>query len=318
MLNDVILFSLSANKSLTLEVAKHLKAPIGKVEIEHFADGEVMVRSLESVRGKSVYVIQSTSNPVNERIMELLVFIDGLKSANARHVNVVIPYYGYSRQDRIARPGEPISAKLIAKLLDTVGVHRIITIDLHTPQIQGFFSCPADVISPISYFGKYYQEKLEKEHIPFSDVVIVSPDHGSSHRARDLATLIPGSSIAIVDKRRPAPNKAEVVNIVGDVKGKCCIIIDDIIDTGGTILAATSKLLEKEANHVFVAATHGIFSNNAIELFKESRVEDIVITNSVEKDVSGVNVISIANAIAEVIENTELGLPIRDDLLSYY
>lgn len=318
MLEDIILFNLSANKKLTEEVSTILNAPIGRVELQHFADGEIMARSLDSVRGKSVYVIQSTSEPVNERIMELLVFIDGLKSANAKHVNVVIPYYGYCRQDRIARPGEPITAKLIAKLLDTVGVHRIITIDLHTPQTQGFFGCPADVLAAIPFFGKYYEKKLKELGVDFKDVVIVSPDHGSSHRARDLATNIPGSSLAIVDKRRPAPNKAEVMNIVGDVNGKCCIIIDDIVDTGGTILAATDKLIEKGASRVLVAATHGLFSKNSLPKFQKSPIEDIVVTNSIEIDRPGVNVISIAEAIAEVIDHTEQGLPIRDDILSFY
>lgn len=318
MIEKCIIFNLSANPLLTKKITEHLDMPIGSVDLTHFADGEIMARSLDSVRGKSVYIVQSMSPPSSEKIMELLIFIDGLKKAKAKEINLVSPYYGYSRQDRIARPREPISARLIADLLNTVGVSHVITFDLHTPQIQGFFSCPVDNLSPTHLFAKYYSEKLKQLKIESKDVVVVSPDHGSVHRGRDLASSLPNSQLAIVDKRRPSPNEAEVVSIVGDVKNKVCIIIDDIIDTGKTIKASTNHLFKAGASQVLVAATHGIFSNDAISLLLEAGVSDIVVTNSIEKEIDGVNIISIAEVIAQVIELNEEGLSLPPELLAFY
>lgn len=318
MLEKIILFNLSSNPELVKKIANYLHLSVGRVELMHFSDGEVMARSLDSVRGKSVYIIQSTCSPASERIMELLVFIDGIKKANARDINVVIPYYGYSRQDRIARPREPISARLVADLLRTVGVSHLITVDLHTPQIQGFFSCPVDNLSTIHLFAKYYTKKLKQLKIDPSRVVVVSPDHGSAHRGRDLATALPNSQLAIVDKRRPSPNEAEVVNIVGDVQGKTCIIIDDIIDTGGTIVASAKELYAKGAREILVAASHGVFSRNNVEAMKTAGISDIVVTDSIEKSISGVNVISISEVLSHVITHNESGTSLPPEYLAFY
>ena len=318
MNQNVVLFKLTANPSLAEEVAKHLGIELSQSEVRHFADGEVLARPLESVRGKTVYIIQSTATPVSERIMELLVFIDGLKNAKAKEINLVVPYYGFSRQDRIAKAGEPISAKLVANLYTNAGVDHIITMDLHTPQIQGFFSCPVDDLSPTSLFGEYFRKSLQKLGIPSEKVTVVSPDHGSLHRARDLASEIPNSSLAIVDKRRPAPNTAEVVNVIGHIKGQTCIIIDDIIDTAGTVAASAKALFAKGATAVMVGGTHGVLSGNAIERMKEAGISDIVITNSIEKDADGINVISIAPMIAGLIKATEEGGEVPDSWMNFY
>ncbi len=313
MKNNVLLFALSANKNLTKEVGEKLSLPIGEVEINHFADREIMVRSLTPVRGKTVYVIQSTCAPGAENLIELLLFIDGIKRANAKEINVIIPYFGYSRQDRIAKPGEPISAKLISNLLTTAGVNRIISIELHTSQIQGFFSCPVDDLSSIKLFGNFFNQFLKDNSIPSNKVSIVSPDHGSINRARDLATLIPNSSLVIVDKRRPEVNKAEVINIVGDVKGQCCIILDDIIDTAGTAIASSKMLYSKGAKDVFFAATHAVLSKDSINKIKKAGIKHIVVTNTIEREKDDmIHVISVADMIAKVIDQTENGLPIDD------
>ncbi len=318
-LDNVTLFSLTANRSLAQEVADILNIPLSKSEVTHFADGEVLARPLSNVRGKTVYVVQSTASPVSERLMELLIFIDGLRNAKAKEINLVIPYYGFSRQDRVARSGEPITAKLVANLLETVGVNRIITMDLHTPQIQGFFSCPVDDLSPICLFGEYYRNLLSKKGLRTEDCCVVSPDHGSAHRARDLASEIPNSNMAIIDKRRPAPNVAEVINVVGEVKGKHCIIVDDIIDTAGTVLASASALYEKGAKSVYIGGTHGVFSQNALQKLHEGRIDDIVVTNSIERTYpDDVSVISIAPMIAGVIKATENGETVPDSWMAFY
>ncbi len=318
MLEKIILFNLSSNPELVRKIANLLRLSVGHVELMHFSDGEVMARSLDSVRGKSVYIIQSTCSPASERLMELLVFIDGIKKASAKDINVIIPYYGYSRQDRIARPREPISARLVADLLQTVGVSHLITFDLHTPQIQGFFSCPVDNLSTIHLFAKYYTKKLKQLKIDPSEVVVVSPDHGSAHRGRDLATALPNSQLAIVDKRRPSPNEAEVVNIVGDVQGKTCIIIDDIIDTGGTIVASANELYAKGAREILVAASHGVFSRNNVEAMKNAGISDIVVTDSIEKSIPGVNVITISEVLSHVITHNESGTSLPPEYLAFY
>jgi ribose-phosphate pyrophosphokinase len=315
---DVLLFKLTANPELANGVAKLLHIPLSPSEVEHFADGEALARPLCSVRGKIVYIIQSTATPVSERLMELLIFIDGLRNAKAKEINLVIPYYGFCRQDRIARSGEPITAKLVANLFETVGVNRIITVDLHTPQIQGFFSCPVDDLSPISFFGAYYRKKLKEMKIPTDKVTVVSPDHGSIHRARDLASELPNSKLAVIDKRRPAPNKAEVVNVVGEVAGQTCIIIDDIIDTAGTVLACAEALLKNGAKSVLVGGTHGVFSSGAAEKLLASSVKDIVITNTIERKIEGIHVISLASMIAGVIKATEEGTGVPDSWMDFY
>ncbi len=315
--SKVLLFKLTANPSLAEEVAQKLKIPLSPSEVDHFADGEALARPLVSVRGKKVYVIQSTSSPVSERLMELLIFIDGLRNAKAEEINLVIPYYGFCRQDRITREGEPITAKLVASLLETAGISRVITMDLHTPQIQGFFSCPVDALSPTDLFAQYYLEKLGKLKIATKEVCVVSPDHGSIHRARGLASKLPDSALAVIDKRRPIPNKAEVVNVVGDVKDKVCIIIDDIIDTAGTVFACADSLLAHGAKKIFVGGTHGIFSKGAADRLLKSKIEDVVITNSIEQNIKGINVISIAPMIAGVIEANEEGHAVPNSWMDF-
>lgn len=320
IMDKLLLFSLTSNKKLAKEVADILKIKLGKVSIEHFADGEVMVRSLENVRGKSIYIIQSTVNPVNERLMELLLFIDSLRNGFAKEITLVIPYMGYARQDRMAKIGEPISARLVADLFNVVGVDHMITIDLHTPQIQGFFDCPVDALSSIPLFANYYRTYLKERKISTRDIVVVSPDHGSAHRARDLASYLPFSSIAIIDKRRPSMNKAEVISVVGDVKNKYAIIIDDIIDTAGTIDAAYKALLKDGAKEIMVAATHGLFSKNALEILNKEKFSDIVISNSIErKEKNNVyHVLSIGPLVAEVISKSEKGEPLDEKNLAFF
>ncbi len=318
-LDNVILFKLTSSPKLAEEISSLSSIPLGEAEVRHFADGEVMARPLSNVRGKTVYVVQSTATPVAERIMELLIFIDGLRNAKAKEINLVIPYYGFSRQDRVARRGEPITAKLVADLLNTVGVNRVITMDLHTPQTQGFFSCPVDDLSPTSLFGDYYRKLFHRLSIPTSKVTVVSPDHGSIHRARDLASELPDSKLAIIDKRRPAPNVAEVSQVVGDVKGQVCLIIDDIIDTAGTTIAC-ADLLEKEgATSLFVGGTHGVLSNHAEEKIRlHPFIQDLCLTNSIEKDIPWVSMISIAPMIAEVIVASEQGTSVPDSWMAFY
>jgi ribose-phosphate pyrophosphokinase len=316
--SKVLLFKLTANPILAEEVAQKLQIQLSPSEVDHFADGEVLARPLCSVRGHVVYVIQSTASPVSERLMELLVFIDGLRNANAKEINLVIPYYGFCRQDRITREGEPITAKLVARILETAGVNLVITMDLHTPQIQGFFSCPVDALSPTDLFAQYYLDKLAELHLATQDVCVVSPDHGSLHRARDLASKLPDSTLAVIDKRRPVPNKAEVVNVVGEVSGKVCIIVDDIIDTAGTVLACADCLFARGAQKVFVGGTHGIFSQGAADRLLKSKIEDIVITNSIEQEIQGIQVISLAPMIAGVIEATEEGKAVPDSWMDFH
>jgi ribose-phosphate pyrophosphokinase len=312
MKDSVVLFKLTSSPKLAQEVADLLHLPLGKSEVNHFADGEFLARATESVRGKTCYVIQSTCNPGSERLLETLIFVDALRNAKAKEINLVVPYFGFSRQDRIARAGEPITARLVADMIDTVGVNRVITVDLHTQQIQGFFSCPVDDISVVPLFGDYYRKKLASLKIKTEDVVVVSPDHGSIHRARDLATELPNSGLAIIDKRRPAPNVAEVVSVVGDVSNKTCIILDDIIDTGGTALGCAEALRARGAKQVMLAGTHAIFSGNCVKKLESAHLSDIVVTNSIEQNSEGVNVISLAPMIAEVIKATEEGRSVPD------
>ncbi|HLG27666.1 MAG TPA: ribose-phosphate pyrophosphokinase, partial [Paenisporosarcina sp.] len=223
------IFSLNSNESLAREIAEEVGLPLGKISVNRFSDGEVQINIEESIRGCDVFIIQSTSSPVNENLMELLIMVDAVKRASARTVNVVLPYYGYARQDRKARAREPITAKLVANLLETAGATRAIVLDLHAPQIQGFFDILIDHLIAVPILSDYFLEK----NIDPSDIVIVSPDHGGVTRARKMADRLK-APIAIIDKRRPRPNVAEVMNIVGNVDGKICILIDDIIDTAGT------------------------------------------------------------------------------------
>jgi len=291
-------FSLSSNPELAKEVAEHIGVPLGKSSVTSFSDGEIQINIEESIRGCDVYIIQSTSAPVNQHLMELLIMVDALKRASAATINVVIPYYGYARQDRKARAREPITAKLVADIIQEAGADRVITLDLHAPQIQGFFNIPVDQLVGVPILGDYWSEKN------LEDVVIVSPDHGGVSRARQLAERLK-APIAIIDKRRPRPNVAEVMNIVGKVDGKTAILIDDMIDTAGTISLAANALIKNGAKEVYACCTHPVLSGPAIERINNSPIKELVVTNSIvlpkEKQIDKVVTLSVAPLISEAI-----------------
>ena len=270
-------------------------------EVNRFSDEEVSISIEESVRGCDVFVIQPTSQPVNEHLMELLIMVDALKRASAKTINLVIPYYGYARQDRKSRSREPITAKLVANLLETAGANRVISLDLHAPQIQGFFDIPIDHLMGVPLLSDYFSEK---EDLNFDEVVVVSPDHGGVTRARKMADRLK-TPIAIIDKRRPKPNVAEVMNIVGEIDGKTAIIIDDIIDTGGTIKLAAQALVDKGAKEVYACCTHPVLSGPAIERIESSIIKELVVTNSIQlaedKKIDKIKELSVGALIAQAI-----------------
>ncbi|SDI71015.1 ribose-phosphate diphosphokinase [Natribacillus halophilus] len=298
-LNDAFrIFTLDANPALTNEVVRHLGCELGKSSVKRFSDGEIQVDIEESVRGCEVYVIQSTSQPGSEHIMELLIMLDALKRASAKKINVVIPYYGYARQDRKARSREPITAKLIANLLETAGATRVIAMDLHASQVQGFFDIPVDQLQGVPIVAGYFKEKQ------LEDVVVVAPDNGGVVRARKMADEM-NAPIAFIDKRRPRPNVAEVMNIVGEFEGKNAIIIDDLIDTAGTITSAANALIENGANAVYACCTHPVLSGPAISRIDGSPIRELVVTNTIElpeeKMIDKITTLSVAPLVAEAI-----------------
>ena len=268
------IFSLSANRPLAEEIAESIGVPLSSCDVLHFADGEINVQINETVRGHNVFVIQPTSNPVNDHLMELLIMCDALKRASAKTINLVIPYYGYSRQDRKSRSRQPISAKLVADLLQTAGADRVIFMDIHAAQIQGFFDIPVDNFLGLPILANYLLDKK------IENAVVVSPDHGGTTRAREMAKVL-DTTIAIIDKRRPEPNKAEVMNIIGNVAGKTCIIIDDMCDTCGTLTAGVQALINAGAEKVYAMCTHGVLSGPAIERINNSAIEELIITNTI-------------------------------------
>ncbi|RKD22800.1 ribose-phosphate pyrophosphokinase [Ammoniphilus oxalaticus] len=291
-------FTCNANPQLAKEIADHIGLPLGNAEVVRFSDGEIQVKLNESVRGADVFIIQSTSAPVNQNLMELLIMVDALKRASAKSINVVMPYYGYARQDRKARARDPITAKLVANLLETAGVHRVIAMDLHATQIQGFFDIPVDHLLGIPILSAYFQEKA------LEDVVVVSPDHGGVTRARKLAERLE-SPLAIIDKRRPEPNVAEVMNIIGNIEGKTAILIDDMIDTAGTISLAANALIESGAKKVYACCTHPVLSGPAIDRISNSSIEELVVTNTIalsgDRLIPKIKVLSVAPIIGEAI-----------------
>ncbi|CAM3229525.1 ribose-phosphate diphosphokinase [Sporolactobacillus spathodeae] len=291
-------FSLNSNPDLAKQIAEHIGIQLGKCIVSSFSDGEIQISIEESIRGSEVYVIQSTSDPVNQHLMELLIMIDALKRASAKTINVVMPYYGYARQDRKARAREPITAKLVANLLETAGATRILSLDLHAPQIQGFYDIPVDQLLGVPTLAEYFLSKQ------MEDVVVVSPDHGGVTRARKMAERL-NAPIAIIDKRRPRPNVAEVMNIIGDIQGKTAIIIDDIIDTAGTISLAANALVERGAKKVYACCTHPVLSGPAIERIQKSAISELVVTNTItlpeEKKIDKIVQLSVAPLIGEAI-----------------
>lgn len=293
------IFSLSSNEPLAKKIADELGMRLGKVKVSQFSDGEIHINIEESIRGDHVFIVQSTSDPVNDNLMELLIMIDALRRASAKTINVVIPYYGYARQDRKARSREPITAKLVANLLEAGGIDRVLTLDLHAAQIQGFFNIPVDHLLGASLLANYFIDNGLAENS-----VVVSPDHGGVTRARKLAEFL-DAPIAIVDKRRPKANVAEIMNIIGDVDGKRCILIDDIIDTAGTITLGAQGLLDRGATEVYACCTHGVLSGPAIERLDESVIKKIIITDSInqpeEKKIDKIEQVSVAELMADAI-----------------
>lgn len=312
MEKEIIVFSLSSSEELADEICGYLGIQRGKCNVKHFADGEIMVEPEESVRGKHVFLVQSTCTPVSDTVMELLIALDACRRASAAEVTCVIPYFGYARQDRKARARQPITARLMADILEVAGADRIITIDLHAPQIQGFFKIPTDDLSVVSIMGQYFRAK----HFD-NEVVVVSPDHGGASRARKLADTIPNSTVAIIDKRRTKPNVAEAMNLIGDVNGKTAVIIDDIVDTGGSLLGGIQMLYDKGAVEVYAACSHGILSGKALENIRTSPIKELVITNSIpmneeKKAEKKIKQISIAYMLSKTIEAIQKNHPVSD------
>lgn len=292
------LFSLSANRELAEEIASACGLELSSCDVVHFADGEINVSINETVRGCDVFVIQPTSAPANDHLMEVLIMCDALKRASCKSISLVIPYYGYARQDRKAKSRQPITAKLVADLIQAVGADRVITLDLHAAQIQGFFNIPIDNFMGLPVLSNYFLDKS------LENVCVISPDHGGVTRARAFAQVLE-APIAIIDKRRPEPNKAEVMNIIGNVEGKTCIIVDDMIDTAGTLVAAANALLKQGAKIVYACATHGVLSGPAIQRINDSQIVEVVITNTIaqskEKQSPKIKAISVGSILGHGI-----------------
>jgi ribose-phosphate pyrophosphokinase len=297
---NVMIFSGTSNRDLAEKIARRCGLKLGEAEVIRFRDGECFIKIDETVRGRDVFLVQSTSKPVNENLMELLIFIDALKRASAKSINAIIPYYGYARQDRKASPREPITAKLVANLLTEAGSDRVLTMDLHADQIQGFFDIPLDHLQGLPLMIQYFKGK----NIPVDDLVVVSPDVGGVKRARKLAERL-DCKIAIIDKRRPGRNITEVMNLIGEVKGKTAIFIDDIIDTAGTITNGATAIFEKGAKEIYACCTHGILSGPAIQRINDSPLKEVVITDSValdpEKNIDKIKILSVDEIFAEAI-----------------
>ncbi len=294
--NELKIFSGSANLPLAEKISQYMGLELGRIELGRFADGEINIRIDETVRGHDVYIIQPTSPPVNEHLMELLIMIDAFKRASARMVAVVMPYYGYARQDRKARGRDPISAKLVANLLTVAGADRVITIDLHAEQIQGFFDIPVDNLWSFPVFA----DRIKK--LEYRDIVVVSPDVGGVKRARKFAEKI-GAPLAILDKRRPKDNVAEVLHVIGEVEGMTAILFDDIIDTGRSLVEGAKVLLEKGAKRVIACATHAVLSQDAKERIMNSPIEKVLVTDTIyqEELPEKFEVLSVASLLGETI-----------------
>ena len=295
---DYKVFAGNSHMELAEEIAAIVGKPLGKATVTKFSDGEISVNLWETVRGMDTYIVQSTCDPVNNNLMELLIMMDAMKRASAGRINAVIPYYGYARQDRKAKARDPITAKLVANLLMAAGADRVVTMDLHAAQIQGYFDIPVDHLVGVPILTKYFKEK------DLDDIVVVSPDHGSVTRARSMAEPL-NAPIAIVDKRRPEPNKSEIMNIIGDIEGKNCILVDDMIDTAGTITNAANALKDLGAKSVRACATHPILSGPAKQRLEDSAIEELVLLNTVpipeERKISKMKMLSVAPIFAEAM-----------------
>lgn len=293
------LFALNSNRALAEELAKLLQCPLGKCSVSRFSDGEIQINIEENVRGCQVYIIQSTSDPVNEHLLELLIMIDALKRASASVIHVLIPYFGYARQDRKARSREPITAKLIANLLQKSGAARVLTLDLHTAQIQGFFDIPVEHLTGIPVFSDYFAEKNLK------NTVVAAPHNGSIGRARKMANIL-HAPLALVDKRKDILSGSETVSVIGNVEEKNVIIVDDLIDTGTTITTAAKALADAGAASIYACCTHPVFTGNVIEKIQYSPIKELVVTNTIqmpaEKLMPKITILSIAPLLAEAID----------------
>ncbi|MYL72349.1 ribose-phosphate diphosphokinase [Halobacillus litoralis] len=292
------LFTLNSNEPLAQEIAEILEVPLGKSKVVRFSDGEVQINIEESVRGDDIYLIQSTSQPVNEHVMEMLIMVDALKRASAKTINVVIPYYGYARQDRKARAREPITAKLIANLLEKAGADRVISLDLHAPQIQGFFNIPVDQLQGIPILGEYFKTK------DIEDLVVVAPNTSGLNRVRKMANIL-DAPLAFIDKRKAEPGEPEVRDVVGEVEGKNVIIVDDMMDTAGTVTVAADILHENGVNDIYACGTHAVLSDPAVIKIEQSPIKELVITNSIfqpeEKQIDKMTVLSVAPLLADAL-----------------
>ncbi|APT18250.1 MULTISPECIES: ribose-phosphate diphosphokinase [Amylolactobacillus] len=302
------IFSLNSNEPLAKKIAQEVGVELGKSSVKKFSDGEIQINIDESIRGADVFIVQSTSAPVNDNLMEMLIMIDALKRASAKTINLVIPYYGYARQDRKSRAREPITAKLVANMISRAGATRVLALDLHAAQIQGFFDIPVDHLMGAPLLADYFLSN----HLE-GDAVVVSPDHGGVTRARKLAEFLK-APIAIVDKRRPKANVAEVMNIIGSVKGKRAILIDDMIDTAGTITLAAQALIDEGATEVYASCTHPVLSGPAIERIENSAIKKLIITDSInipeEKRIDKMTVVSVGQLIGDAIKRIYENKPV--------
>lgn len=303
---DIKIFAANANQKMAQQIADHLQLPLGKSDVQCFSDGEISVSLLESVRGSDCFIIQSTCAPVNNNLMELLIMMDAMKRASATQITAVIPYFGYARQDRKAKARDPISAKLVADLITAAGADRVLSMDLHVPQLQGFFNIPVDHLLGAPMLAHYFKNRIREQGGQVEDYVVVSPDLGSVTRARTFAERI-GCPLAIVDKRRPKANVSEVMNIIGDVSGKKVILVDDMIDTAGTLCNSAGAILEKGgATEVVACATHGVLSGPAIDRIQNGPMKEVVLLDTIplpdEKKIDKITVLPVAPLFAEAID----------------
>tara|TARA_B100000035_G_scaffold68554_1_gene56014 strand:- start:2862 stop:3794 length:933 start_codon:yes stop_codon:yes gene_type:complete len=301
----------NSNKNLSLKISKYLKNRLVRSSIRKFSDGEIYIEINENIRGNSIFVIQSVSSPANDNLMELLLCIDALKRSSAKNITAVIPYFGYARQDRKVVPRTSISAKLVSNLITKAGADRVVTIDLHAGQIQGFFDIPVDNLFATPIFARHVRKKIKNKNL-----ICVAPDVGGTERARALGKFL-HAGLAIIDKRRPVPGKSEVMNVIGNVKGRTCIIVDDIIDSGGTIVNAANALTERGAKEVHVYVTHGVLSGKAVQKIKNSKIKRLVITDTIDnvervKGVKNIEILSISQLVGEAIKRISNSTSVSD------
>ena len=301
----------NSNKTLSLKISKFLKNKLVNSSIKKFSDGEIYIEIHENIRGNSIFIIQSISSPANDNLMELLLCIDALKRSSAKNITAVIPYFGYARQDRKVVPRTSISAKMVSNLITKAGADRVVTLDLHSGQIQGFFDIPVDNLFATPIFARHIKKKIKSNNL-----ICVAPDVGGTARARALGKML-NVGLAIVDKRRPAPGKSQVMNVIGDVNNKTCIIVDDIIDSGGTIVNAAKILKEKGAKDVHVYVSHGVLSGSAVDKIKNSKIKNLVITDTIDnskkvKKAKNIEILSISNLVGEAIKRISNSTSVSD------